>query len=286
MPIHLLSNLQQELAALLQAKVLDNNLIQKYLNQFQYDYSALLPSARSIIVIAVPQPLTALNLIWREAEHTIIIPPTYVYGEAEKLVFQIAESELKKESFSLARANLPLKLLAVKSGLSQYGRNNITYIAGMGSYYRLIALISDMPSDAAAWRGVQRMPACDTCSACLNNCPTKCIDIKRNIIHASQCLTFLNEATEPFPDWVSSDWHNSIVGCMRCQMVCPQNRNYSIIKNLKEVLTEADINSLLYADNFTSLPKNTRALLEKINLNDYEITIIQRNLKALLLSAS
>lgn len=281
-PIRRLYNLQQEMIALYQSGLLNNELIHKYLNRFQYDYSAVLPNAQSIIVAAVPQPITILRFMRQGKKHEIVIPPTYIYTEAEKLVLHIVESKFKK-NFSLVRAKLPLKLLAVRNGLSQYGRNNISYIGGMGSFYRLIALVSDMPSDLDTWQNIQRMPACNNCRACLNSCPTKCIDINSNIIHATKCLTYINESSEPFPDWVNPSWHNALVGCMRCQLACPQNKNYTSIKNFEDILTEAEINTLLKMNDFTNLPKATQDTLEKLNLTDYELTILQRNLRTLLL---
>jgi epoxyqueuosine reductase len=267
---------------LYQSELLRNELICKYLNGFQYDYSAVLPNAQSIIIVAIPQPITILSFMWQGEEQGIVVPPTYIYTEAEKLVLHIVEGELKKDNFSLIRAKLPLKLLAVRSGLSQYGRNNISYISGMGSFYRLLALVSDMPSNANTWHDKQRMTNCNNCLACLNSCPTKCIDIHRNIIHATQCLTYINESSEPFPGWVNHNWHNSLLGCMRCQLSCPQNRDYNQIRDINEVFTESEIDMLLTENNFSRLPKTIRNTLENLNLTDYELTIIQRNLRALI----
>lgn len=281
-PIHHLHDLQQEMVELYQSRLLNSDLY-KFLDGFQYDYSTVLPNAQSIIIAAVPQPITKIRFIWRGKEREIIVPPTYVYTEAEKLVSRIAEDELKKGNFSLVRAKLPLKLLAVRSGLSQYGRNNISYICGMGSFYRLIALVSDMPSDSDTWRDIQRMPDCNNCWACLTSCPTKCIDINRTIIHASKCLTYFNESSETFPDWIDCTWHNSLVGCMRCQLACPQNRNYILTTNSENILTESEIDLLLSENKITGLPKTTWDTLEKLNLTEYGLTTLQRNLKALFL---
>ncbi|HEY3424454.1 MAG TPA: 4Fe-4S double cluster binding domain-containing protein [Negativicutes bacterium] len=281
-PIHRLHNLQQAMEKLYQSSLIHNDLIHKYLKGFQYDYSAVLSNAQSVIIAAIPQPITILRFVWRKKEQAIVVPPTYIYTEAEKHVLHITEGELIKENFSLVRAKLPLKLLAVKSGLSQYGRNNISYISGMGSFYRLIALVSDMPSDSDTWLNIQRMPACNNCLACLNSCPAKCIDINSNIIRATKCLTYINESPEPFPDWAAYNWHNSLVGCMRCQLACPQSRDYILTRNFGEILTESEIGVLLNETDFTSLPKTTFDILEKLNLTDYELTTLQRNLKALL----
>lgn len=281
-PIHLLINLQQEMDELYNSGILSKNLIHKYLRHFYYDYSEVFPNAQSILITAVPQPMTILRFTYRKKEQRIVVPPTYIYTEAEKLVFNIVENELKKENYSFIRGNLPLKILAVRSGLSQYGRNNISYISGMGSFYRLTALISDMPCDNATWQDIQMMPHCDNCWACLNNCPTKCIDIKQKIIDASRCLTYINENSEPFPVWINGNWHNSLVGCIRCQLACPQNRNQNMLTDYRDILDESDIDELLHANDFTKLPSKLCEALKKINLNDYEIITLQRNLKALL----
>ncbi|MDF2859409.1 MAG: queG 1, partial [Neobacillus sp.] len=56
-----------------------------------------------------------------------------------------------------------------------------------------------------------------------------------------------------------------------------------INRDFKEILTESDIDALLHKDDFIRLPETTRDSLKKMNLNDYDLTILQRNLKALLL---
>ncbi len=281
-PIHQLHNLQQEMTALCQSGRLDNHFIHKYLSGFQYDYLAILPKAQSVIIIAIPQPITKLRFVWRGKEREMIVPPTYIYAEDEKRVLQIAKSELQQEGFSLVRAKIPLKLLSVKSGLSRYGRNHISYIDGMGSFYRLIALISDLPSDLNVQRDIQRMSCCIHCSACLNSCPTKCMDIHSDMIRATRCLTCINESAEPFPDWIDCNWHNSLIGCMQCQLACPQNRDYILTRHVEDVLTETEVAVFLNATDFTRLSQTTRDTLRRLNLTDYSLTILQRNLSALL----
>lgn len=281
-PIHHLHDLQQELIKLYQSGLINKDLIHKYLHRFKYDYSAELSNAQSIIIAAIPQSITKLCFTWRGKNQEITVPPTYIYTEAEKLVLQIIEEELSKDNFSFVQAKLPLKLLAVKSGLSQYGRNNISYIRNMGSFYRLIALISDMPNAEDTWGDLQRMPTCNNCSACYTHCPTKCIDLNRNIIHASQCLTYINESSEPFPSWVDCTWHNALLGCMNCQLACPQNKNHIQTRKTNIILTESQIESLLHEKDFTKLSKTTQDILINLNLAEYELPTLQRNLEALL----
>jgi epoxyqueuosine reductase len=40
----------------------------------------------------------------------------------------------------VALSLLPLKSLAVRSGLAAYGRNNVCYVPGMGSFLELVGL--------------------------------------------------------------------------------------------------------------------------------------------------
>ena len=51
--------------------------------------------------------------------------------------------------------NIPLKRLAVESGAAVYGRNNITYVDGLGSLYSsvifLMYLVRMMPGWKFAW---------------------------------------------------------------------------------------------------------------------------------------
>ena len=58
--------------------------------------------------------------------------------------FESTESHLKKfllsENYKIVEvSDIPLKRLAVQSGMAVYGRNNICYIDGMGSNFSFIA---------------------------------------------------------------------------------------------------------------------------------------------------
>jgi len=91
------------------------------------------------------------------------------------------------------------KFLAVRSGLARYGRNNITYVDGMGSLYRLSAFLSDLPYSGDCWTEPQMHDRCDDCSACIRACPTDAIPQHRFLLHSERCITFHNETRGPFP---------------------------------------------------------------------------------------
>ena len=186
------------------------------------------PNVKSIIVIAVPQPILRTTFHWESRKVQVFVPPNY--PDAHKVTWR-ARHELKRafrpRQYKFVRAVLPVKLLAVRSGLAKYGRNNITYILKYGSFHRLTAFFSDYESPIDNWRDKEALPLCAKCRACIDACPTSAIQKDRFLIRAEKCLTYLNEkeAKHEFPKWVDASAHNSIVGCMRCQRACPYDKD-------------------------------------------------------------
>lgn len=277
------SELQAEIERLLSAGVLDQGLYQTALAWFRFSQPSELTGAQSLIVIAMPEPIVELQFRWQGKEMQVIIPPIYSPRGDEALKSTL-ESVLGNQQCYFVRAGLPLKLLAVRSGLAAYGRNNISYVKEFGSYHRLIAFISDMPCEQDSWREPERMAACDNCSACLHACPTECIQADRRVIHAECCLTYFNEATDAFPDWLDPSWHNALIGCMRCQSVCPENRGRADVVQMSSVFSEYEVDLMLCGTAFAALPQETRDTLEALGqAQAYRSSLITRNLAALLI---
>jgi epoxyqueuosine reductase len=122
---------------------------------------------------------------------------------------------------------LPKKVLAVRSGLAAYGKNNITYVPGMGSYFGLVTAYSDLPAPDHDWQESRMMERCVKCSACQQACPAGAITADRFLLHAERCISFHNEkpGSVPFPAWLDPSWHNCLVGCLLCQRLCPENKD-------------------------------------------------------------
>ncbi len=177
---------------------------------------------------------------------------------------------------------LPQKRLAVRSGLAEYGRNNICFVDGMGSLISLFVFISDMPYDKDyTWREVKNMDVCETCNLCLSSCPTGAILTNRFLIDNEKCLTSMNEfGTEPFPDTVPKSVHHRIVCCSRCQELCPSNKDG--FDNIAQSVSfsEEETVLLLSGVKFEDLPKELADKLET-NCMKWFYESIPRNLKAL-----
>jgi epoxyqueuosine reductase len=278
--IHL-KDLQTEINQWKRDKLITKKFFKQNYSQFSFKPPKPLSNARSIIVIGVPQKIIPVNFFNKGKRYQTVLPPTYVYSEVRTTCKEILSRILENKGYFVDRAILPLKLLAVKSGLAKYGKNNICYVDGMGSFTRLEAFYTDyefLPDD---WHEKQIMKLCTTCSLCQNACPTHCIPKDRILIHADHCLTYLNENKGNFPSWVPVRSHNALIGCMRCQMVCPQNKK--IIQYDKQTIdfSEAETSIILHKTPQEHLSKALAKKLIRFDL-DEDYTLLGRNLSVLI----
>jgi len=256
---------------------------QERLTDFRFAPPKSLPGARTIIIATLPQPKIQVVFNLHGKSIPFLIPPTYLYYPDLR-----AEETLKRtlgaEGFRVARANLPLKLLAARSGLGSYGRNNICYVPGMGSYHRPMAFFSDYPAAEDSWQEAGLLERCRSCQACLENCPTGAIGTDRFLLHAEQCLTYLNEKAGDFPDWVKASCHNAIVGCLECQDVCPENVPFrKWIEPGGEFSEEETL--FLLGNGGKKLPASIHKKLQALDLMEY-IEFLPRNIRAVLAASS
>jgi len=153
----------------------------------------------------------------------------------------------------------------------------------MGSFHRLVSFYSDFPCHVDIWQKPRMMESCRNCSACLRACPTGAIASERFLLYAERCITFHNEkpGNIPFPAWIDPAWHDCLVGCLHCQRVCPQNRDFlQWVKEGPEFSQEETI-LLLQRVILDQLPTPTVKKLEQSDMVDF-LDIFPRNLSVLL----
>jgi len=279
-----LRDLQEEIEGRHRQGLFDEEFYQEWLARSTFSPPDSLPGAKSLIVVAVPQPQFRVVFTWKGNRVPLIVPPTYLYSrETDNQVQDLLAEILAPAGDHVARATVPKKLLAVRSGLGVYGKNNISYVPGMGSFHRLVAFYSDFPCQEDNWRESQMMERCQTCSACLRNCPTDAITSERFLLHAERCITFHNErpAEVSFPAWIDPSWHNCLVGCLRCQSICPENRDFLPWIEEKEGLSQEEIALLLEGVSLDQLPTATVTRLEQLDLVE-DVGILPRNLSVFL----
>jgi epoxyqueuosine reductase len=227
-PVEHLRDLQEEIAERYRQGVFDEEFYQERLTGFKFSPPDDLPDARSLIVVAVPQPQICFTFAWNGEAIRLVVPPTYLHWKkTEQQARDLVAEIVGAQGYRVAQGRLPEKLLAARSGLGAYGRNNICYVKGLGSFHYPAALISDLPCPEDTWQETRMMERCQKCQACLCACPTGAITAERFLIHAERCLTFRNEkpGPVPFPEWLDPAWHNCLVGCMICQRACPENKD-------------------------------------------------------------
>jgi len=260
--------------------LLENEFFQERLDWFRFQIPDSLPKAQSIIVVAVPRPQTRVVFTWNGIKRPLILPPTYTaYNTVTEQIQNLLAKMLGEKGYAVAGTELPLKLLAVRSGLGQYGRNNICYVSGMGSFLQLVAVYSDMLCEEDSWREPSMLQACEKCDLCRRACPTGAIPSDRFLLRAERCITYHNEKKGdiPFPSWMDPTWHNCIEGCMRCQRACPLDKQFLDWVGDEEEFSEEETALLLEGASRESLPEETvRKLIHLDILND--LGILPRNL--------
>lgn len=253
----------------------------EYLESFEFRKPETLSDTRSIIVIAVPQPSSIIDVAFRGRHVRAIIPPTYIFKDVREKCTRVLSDVLCDTGAGFALTRLPLKFLSVRSGLGNYGRNDISYVAGMGSFHRLEGFFTDYEFGIDDWQDVSMMGSCTGCSLCVEACPTGCIPGEKMLVDAERCLTYVNENEGDFPSWISLRSHNSLVGCMRCQMVCPENRDFLKDRDKEEQFTEEETETILRKISPADLPQEISAKLGRLGI-DWMLPLLSRNLAALL----
>lgn len=100
-------------------------------------------------------------------------------------------------------------------------------------------------------------------------------------MHAGNCITLQNESEKDFPEWLNPKWNNSVIGCIRCQIICPVNRKHiNHIKNLTE-FDEQETQMILSKTPLNKFSQTTYNKLELINFIEYYY-LLSRNLGVLL----
>lgn len=246
------------------------------LYQFEVPDKSL--QVNSIILMAVHHPFyakvqfqkdgntkTFLSLVWPD------------FQAAENYLVQY----LKEQGYFLKPADaLPLKRLGAHSGLAKYGRNNITYVEGLGSNFSYAAYYSDLICEQDTWGDALTAELCSKCTRCIENCPTGAIREDRFLINNQRCLSAINEVPGEFPDWLPKTVHHTLYDCLICQRVCPMNMQ-QIDQSLEGIsFTEEETAMLLEGKPFEAFSKETQDKMSCLGMFNW-FQAIPRNLKML-----
>ena len=286
-----LEELQEDIDKLRrEGKLSNNDVYRSYIDTKKFEIPESLPNAKSIIILAIFSKLGLVNFHLDRKIHEIMIPPNY-YDDGttlEDFKNLILNDIIKVPGYQVEYTNkLHVKLLAVRSGLGKYGRNNICYVDGWGSMINLFAFFTDFQFEEDNWTEIKMMDQCKNCTICINNCPTNAIPLisdENFVIDAGKCISVYNEIQGIIPDWIPTDAHNALIGCMRCQKPCPSN--HKVIKLTEKLvdITEIETTALLEGQPDEEIMNSLAKKLKMFNPPDADkvIHVIKRNLGLLI----
>jgi len=268
-----------------EGKISHNQVFRSYISNKQFRIPQDFSDAKSLIIIAVLMKPMLVNFHLGGKKHEILLPPAYYDdGLTEEMLRDYISKEVVKEpGHRFERARIHLKLLAVRSGLGKYGRNNLCYVEEMGSMLALYAFFTDYLCEDN-WNARTMMDSCKNCRICTSSCPNKCISEQNFVIDASRCLSLFNEIKGEFPEWIRSDAHNALMGCFRCQSCCPANREVIKLAERLEDITEEETRRILSGtpdkELLNSLSRKLKGFYPTQSEEDFPV--LTRNLKVLL----
>lgn len=280
-----LDGIRREIEDRCNAGEIDPKVVEHYLGRAGFLADAALPRIGTVGVIAFPRPAHRVVFALDGGTLETVVPPTYVgYDDMGRSIVDELALLVSEAGHRVATQHLPLKPLAARLGLATYGRNNITYIDGLGSYYQLASFVSDADFGPMSVPGSIRAPAlsrrCEGCFACRKACPTKAIGTDRFLLHAERCLTLWTELSDPWPEWLAPSVHHCLVGCLRCQEICPQNAGRLTLERAPERFSAEETAAILAGAGGEAIGAAGRAKLVALGLAGYEAQI-GRNLRAL-----
>ena len=260
---------------------LDERLYKQYLKPILSAAPPEAPEPRSIILIATPSRPVRMHFTLDGVSFPVMTAPGYLRATDRKPLDVVGEI-LLAFGYYAEKVSGPQKAMATLAGFARYGRNNISYVPGFGTFHALATLASDLPCDDAPLHEQETLARCEGCTACQAACPTGAIGEDRFLLHAERCITFWNEqeADVPFPDWIDPEWHNALFGCLHCKHACPENARY--LGNILEgpSFDEDETRLLLAGGRVENLPEGLRSTLAEWRL-DVLFEYLPRNLGVL-----
>jgi len=115
-----------------------DEFFRELLTSFKFRPPKQLPKANSLLIAAYPQPKVCIIFSWKGKSHPVLLSLTYMH-RPNAILEKLLKDLFKPFDFHVIKTILPLNLLAVRSGLGSYRRNNICYIPKCGSFHRLMA---------------------------------------------------------------------------------------------------------------------------------------------------
>jgi epoxyqueuosine reductase len=285
--VSLLEEVRNSLQKRRESGEINADFYRENLDVFTYLDGVSIKNPRSVIIVAIPAPAYVLTFISGGKTIETILPPTYLnYRKKFAEVRDDLAKALEGSGFRVELLNAPLKALGNRLGLLSYGRNNLGYIEGLGSYFQLVGLVSDMPVKAesvTSGPAEKLLPRCEKCRICAAACPTGAIGRDRILLHAEKCYTPFSESIRPIPNGLNPPSPKCLIGCLRCQELCPEDKGLLRQESAPVSFDAEETAAFLGMKPAAEGPALERALakFKKLGLSE-GLPIYRRNLRRLL----
>lgn len=255
------------------------------LTVFKYLEGISIPRSLSLVIVVVPRPAHVLRFEFERGVLDTLLPPTYV---SYRGLFESIRKDLEVNALgafgSVETVQVPLKSLAACLGLVSYGRNNITYAPEFGSYFQLLGYVTDIPLGTSA-ENIQLeryLPTCSSCRMCLKACPTGAIAEDRFLLHAEKCYTLHSESLRPIPAHMKPPSPDCLIGCLKCQQVCPVNKGHLRKEYVPVSFTREETSAMIEEGDFhdEDLAGSIQAKFVTLSMTE-DLPILRRNLRTM-----
>lgn len=202
------------------------------------DPAALLPGARSVIVVAMSyrqaEPAAPMDgrprgrvamYAWGEDYHAVI-------GERlEQFVARLRSTFGDSFGVRACVDTSPIieREAAAAAGIGWIGKNTLVLHRDLGSFFFLGEIVTtlELSPDAPV------VDRCGTCTRCLDACPTSAFP-RPYVMDARRCISYLTIENrgeiEPEFHAAIGDW---VFGCDICQQVCPYNARAPVTRETR-----------------------------------------------------
>jgi epoxyqueuosine reductase len=215
------------------------------------DPRALLPAARSAIVVAMPYggraPTGPVARYARSADYHDVMRE-----RLDALHAALAAHAGRALTAKSVVDSTPLleRDLARRAGVGWFGKNTLLINPHQGSFFLLGALLVDLDLPPDAPFAADR---CGRCTRCLDACPTQAF-VAPHVLDARRCIAYLTiELRGPIPAELRPAIGELLFGCDICQDVCPWNERFAAAADpaLADTLGALDPVDLLEMDETT-----------------------------------
>jgi len=226
------------------------------------DPREVLPTARSVITIAVPywhpypqKKSETSSVVGRVSRSSWGMDYHEVVREAMEHIIRKNVSEEAVHSAYIQSDTGPLeeRAWALYTNLGHLGTNSCIFVPPYGSWVFLgISLVEEeLPKNSVD--DDDKSSGCNDCGLCLDACPTGALFAPYRV-NGHRCLSYITQRKGFLPESLARKLDDRLYGCDTCQNSCPANKDVSQgVSAFKptDLDGSVDLNQILKMDEFT-----------------------------------